>query len=366
MRGIAILLFLAVAAPQARTTPQTFEGLSAQARQAYKADHLQEAAQLFTRAVKLRPDWTEGWWALGMIAYERDQYPACRDALTRMVHLDGSAAPGWALLGLCEFQTKQYDPAFQHLKKAHMLVSVTEAGGPLLNMANYRLAELLTRKGAFEVALEVYLDVALKVRDNPRMIFAAGLAALRMPILPADVPSNQRDVVMMAGKAFWDIAAEAPPETEAAFRALVSKYPKFPNVHYFYGTYLAAHHPDQCASQFLQELRVNPGSVPARVQLCLRYLVEKKTAEALKMAREAVALSPESVGTQLALGEVYQAQGNNKLALVAFLEAKRIDPDDPHVLTYLVNIYRVLGQVENMKRELAAYKRLKAAQSNWP
>ncbi len=364
-RRICILLLLAVAAA-AQTAPQSFEELSTKASKAYTDNRLEDAVELYKRAVKLRSNWTEGWWALGMIAYERDQYPECRDDLTRMVQLDTSAAPGFALLGLCEFRVKAYDPAFQHLKKAHMLVSVRQVGGPLLDMADYHLALLLTRQGAFEVADEVLLNVALRVHNNSDMMFAAGVTSLRMPILPSDVPADQRDVVTMAGKAFWDLASQPPEQTEADFRALVAKYPKFPNVHYFYGSYLAAHHPDQSASQFAEELRVNPDSVPARVQLALRYLVERKTDEALKLARQAVALSPDSVGSQLALAEVLRAQGHDDQALVPYLEAERLDPNSPKIRLYLENDYRALGRVDDMKREQANYDRLKNEQRNWP
>ena len=111
-----------------------------------------------------------------MVQYERDRYPECRNALTSMVALDSSAAPGWALLGLCEFRTKEYDASFEHLKHAHMLVSVRQNGGPLMDMADYHLTLLLIRQGAFEVAQEILLRVALKVRTNPEMMFAGGLA----------------------------------------------------------------------------------------------------------------------------------------------------------------------------------------------
>jgi tetratricopeptide (TPR) repeat protein len=150
-----------VAVAVAQTPTSSFDEVSSRAQQAYDSNHLGEAAQLYAEAVKLRPDWARGWWAQGMIAYERDQYPECRDSLARMVQLDPSAAPGFALLGLCEFRIKQYDLAFQHLKKGHMLVPVREGGGPLLDMADYHLALLLTRQGAFEVAQEVLVRVAL-------------------------------------------------------------------------------------------------------------------------------------------------------------------------------------------------------------
>jgi tetratricopeptide (TPR) repeat protein len=187
-----------------------------------------------------------------------------------------------------------------------------------------------------------------------------------MPVLPSDVPMSQREVVTMAGKAFWDLATQPPAEAEEDFRALVAKYPKFPNVHYFYGTYLAARHPEQCVPEFLEELRITPDSVPARVQLALRYTVEEKLEEAVKMAREAVALSPDSVGAQLALADTLRAQGNDEAALTAFLQAKKLDPVSPKIRLFLVNVYRALGRIEDMRREQSEYERLKAEQSNWP
>ena len=368
IRRLTVILLLATSAAgqSAPQTPQTFEELSSKAGQAYEADHPEEAAQLFSRAVKLRPDWSQGWWALGMIEYQRDRYPECRDALTQMVKLDSSAAPGFALLGLCEFRTKQYDAALQHLKKAHRLVPVTQPGGQLLDIADYHLAMLLNQQGAFEVAQEILMRVARRVHDNPEMKFAAGLPSLRIPILPSEIPPNQREVVTMAGEAFWDLATQSPEDAEADFKVLVAKYPKFPNVHYFYGTYLAARYPEQCVPEFLQELTVAPDSVPARVQLSLRYLLEDKFDEALKTAREAVALSPDSVGAQLAFAKGLRAQGDNEGALAAFLVAERLDPVSPSIRLYIVNVYRALDRIEDMRRESAEYERLKAEQGTWP
>lgn len=367
MRRLLVSLFLLFAvAATGQKSPQTFNELATKAQQAYEANRPEEAAQLYARAVKLRPAWTEGWWALGMLNYERDHYSECRDALTRMVKLDPSAAPGFALLGLCEFRTKQYDIALEHLKKAHMLVPVRESGGPLLDMADYHLGLLLTRQGAFEVAQEVLVRVALKVRNNPEMMFGTGLTSLRMPILPSEVPENQRDLVTMAGKTFWDLATQPPAEAEADFAALVAKYPNVPNVHYFYGTYLAARHPEQCAPEFQQELRVSPDSVPARVQLALRYIVEMKLDDASKLAREAVAQSPDSVGAQLALAETFRAKGDDQAALAAYLQAQKLDPVSPKIRLYLVNAYRALGRIDDMRREQSEYRRLKTEQPNWP
>jgi tetratricopeptide (TPR) repeat protein len=366
MKGGLAALVLAAALAVAQTPPPGLEELSAKAQQAYEANRPEEATALYSRAVKLRPDWAQGWWALGMLNYQGDRYAECRDALTHLVALDASAAPGWALLGLCEFRTKQYDTSFQHLKRAHMLVPVRQGSTPLLDMADYHLGLLLTQQGAFEVAQEVLLRVALKVRSNPDMEFACGLPALRMPILPSEVPTGQRDVVALAGKAFWDLFTRPPGEAEADFKTLLSKYPNFPNVHYYYGTFLAAHDPERSAPEFLQELRISPDSVPSRVQLVLRYVVEGKLDEALRLAKEAVKLSPDSTGTQLALAQTLRARGDDEGALAAFLEAKRLDPISPKVRLFLVGAYRALGRLDDMRREQAEYDRVKSEQANWP
>ncbi len=363
--GLLLSLLYAVAT-FAQSSPQTFDALAEKARQAYESDRLDEAAALYRDAVKLRPDSSQSWWALGMIEYQRDRYPECRDALTRLISLDPSAAPGFALLGLCEFRTKQYEHSFEHLKKAHRMVPPTQPGGPLLDVADYHLAMLLTQQGAFEVAQELLMRVARRVHTNPDMMFAAGLPSLRMPIFPENVPADQRDVVTLAGKAFWDLATQPPDQAENEFKDLISKYPKFPNVHYFYGTYLAARRPEDCVPEFLQELSISPDSVPARVQLALRYILDDKLTDALKLAREAVKLSPDSVGAQLALAKALKAQGDNKESLTAYLEAERLDPVSPAIRLQIVNLYRALDRVDDMRREMAEYERLKSQEANWP
>jgi len=362
---VTMVIVLAANAP-AQTAAQTFDDISSQAQKAYQDNLPAEAIRLYSQAVSLRPGWAEGWWALGMIQYEGDHYAECRDALTRMVKLDTSAVPGWALLGLCEFRTGEYGAAFEHLKKAHMMLPNQQAVGQLMDVADFHLSMLLIRQGAFELAQEVMVRVAREARNNPDMVFATGLASLRMPVLPSDVPENERDVVTMAGRTFWDLYTEKPAEAEADFMALLIKYPSFPNVHYFYGIHLASVHPELAAPQFLEELRLNPDSVPARVQLALRDTLDGKLVEAVKWAREAVTLSPDSVGPRLALGQALSTQGEYEKALDAFLAAKRLDAVSPRIRLYLANCYRALGRMDDMRREQAEYNKLKVEQANWP
>jgi tetratricopeptide (TPR) repeat protein len=344
---------------------ESFEQLSARARQAYEASRPAEAIGLFDRALKLRPEWAEGWWAVGMLHYEGDRYAECRDALARMTKLDPSAAAGWALLGLCEFRTRQYDGSFEHLKRAHMMV-LQGTGSDFKAIADYHLALLLNRQGAFEVSQAVLISVAPLMRSNTEMMLGGGLACLRMPILPEEIPAANREVVSLAGRVLWDLATKPPADTESDFATLLARYPSFPNVHYLYATYLAAHHPEAAEREFLAELKVSPDSIPSKVGLVLRYLNEQRLDEALRLARQAVAASSDSVGTQLALGKILHARGEEKAALAAFLEAKRLDPASPEIRFNLVTSYRLLGMVGPMRQEQAEYTRLKAEQKNWP
>ena len=363
--AIAVLLLGSLAVAQSPAPGPSFEQLSQLARKAYESDRRDEAVTFYNRALRLRPAWAEGWWALGSIHYEAGRPAPCRDALQRMVKLDASAAPGWLVLGLCEFQLKQYDAAFSDLKRGHMLVP-EGLGGKLLDLADYHIALILIRRGAFELAQEFLVKVAWHVKDDAEKMFACGLAALRMPILPDEVPQADREVVFLAGRAFWDLATKPPAESEASFAVLLAKYPRFPNVHYFYGTYVAVHRPPESLKEFQEELRINPASVPARVQLVLKYLDEPRLDEALKLAREAVQLSPDSVGCQLALGRALTASGDDEGALAAFLAAKKLDPVSPQVRLFLTGSYRALGRVEQMRLEQAEHDRLKAETSRWP
>ncbi|HWR54729.1 MAG TPA: tetratricopeptide repeat protein, partial [Bryobacteraceae bacterium] len=280
-----------------------------------------------------------------------------------LTRLDPEAAAGWALRGLCEFRTRQYDLAREHLKRAHTL---TTGGGELRRIADYHLALLLIREGAFELSFEILVKVARMAKNDPEIAFACGLAALRMAVLPEEVAPADRDVVAVAGKAFFDLATRPPAESKAAFDTLLGRYPEFPNVHYFYGTYLAVHRPDDAIPEFLKELQVSPQHVPARVQLALQHLSRGETEQALKWAAEAASISPDSVGTRLAFGRALMNAGKEEAALAEFLKAKELDPASPEIRMYAVSAYRALGRKEEMLREQNEFERLKALQKNWP
>ena len=52
----------------------------------------------------------------------------------------------------------------------------------------------------FEQALETLGEFAAEGNDNPRVIEAMGIATLRMPLLPTEMPPERREMVLMAGR----------------------------------------------------------------------------------------------------------------------------------------------------------------------
>src|ERR1035441_6951349 len=100
--AISVLLPASLAfAAQTPATAPTFATLSQQAQAARDTNQLQQATDLYKKALKLKPDWEEGLWNLGSIAYDLDQYKECVLAFGKLQELKPDGAPGWTMAGLC-------------------------------------------------------------------------------------------------------------------------------------------------------------------------------------------------------------------------------------------------------------------------
>ncbi len=193
---LAVWLFLPLSLVGAQSAnPQQFAKLAAAAEQARTHDQLYEAANLYRRAVELRPGWAEGWWYLGTLLYDQDRFAEAEESFTRFVPLGPKPGPALALLGLCEYETRHLDRALLHLE------GWQRAGSPgtseLGSIARFHLALLATHLGQFDRALGL-LAVA---GGTPFRTEAAGLAALHMKFLPEEYPARDRELVMLAGHA---------------------------------------------------------------------------------------------------------------------------------------------------------------------
>ena len=343
-------------AKPATADPAGFAAIAKQASAARDANDLDTAVALYKRALALKPDWTEGWWGLGTACFDLDRYADANDAFRRVLAKDDSDGVTWVFKGLTSFKLKRYDEALSELTQARRR-GVT-ASREISETARYHTALLLTRNEDYEQSLAVLSDFGLEGNDSPRIIEALGLATLRMPILPDDLPGTRRELVMMAGRAQFFFAARLLQASQNAFETLATRYPDTPNVHYAYGVMLAGEQPEQAIERFKRELKVSPTHVLAKIQIAFAYIKRSEFAEAKPWAEQAAQEAPTLFIAHNALGQALLATGDVEGAVRALENAVKLAPDSPAMHFALARAYRAANRGADADREQAEFTRL--------
>ena len=356
---LAILVLLGAAVHAETPAQSTFEQLSQAAEQARQAGRTDEAIGLLRGALALNPRWKEGLWYLGGLYYGRNNFAGCRESLQQLVKLEPGGAAGWSMLGLCDYEAGQYDAALDHLRHGQRSPQGTTA--QIDSVARYHLAMLLTRAGDYESALGLYYALAKSGSAvNDALLQAAGTAALRRPYLPERVPPSEREMVYRAGKAFWDVSSGKAAEGKTEFDTLARDYPKTPNVHYLYGSYLLTIDPDRGIEEMQRELTISPGHIGALVTLAVEYLRRGDTAHALLLANEAVRKEPGSFAAHTVLGRILVETGELAKGVEELEKAEKLAPESLQPRIALATAYAKLGRAKDAARERQEFLRLKA------
>jgi len=356
----AFLLMLAPSGQQPPAHPRpsaTFEALSRQAVAARDAGHLNEAVALFKKALKERPDWDEGWWNVGSIAYDRDQYIECAQSFEQLTVLKPDSAPAWTMSGLCEYQLRNFDSAVRSLQQAERL----SFQGPRELSASGRLhlALVLIKTGKFEKAINVLSDLTKFDRKTSEIIVAAGIAGLRQPWLPSEVPESERAKVMQLGGAMATGMELDVKDAIAQFEAVVQQFPNDPNVHFRFGAFLMQQTPDRGLAELKKTLELDPEYIQALVGFAMIYLNRGDPQTALEYAERAVKASPTDFGPHVALGRALLALNDDAGAAKELEIAVNIEPGNSDAHFSLASAYSHLGRKEDAQREHEEFKRLK-------
>jgi tetratricopeptide (TPR) repeat protein len=351
---IAALLFLLPALVLAQSP--SFDALAKRAEAARAANDFDQAISLYQRATKLRPSWNEGWWYLGMLYYEQDRYPEARDSFRRLLNLGGKTGIGWTMLGLCEFQTRQYDLSLMHLLKGDQF-GIAHAE-QFQKVSNYYVVLLLTREGKYEEALQRLAVIGQGGGQGNDYIEAAGIAGLRKPMLPVELPAAERELVMDTGQAVFLSLTRHAKEAGVQFETLIKKYPATPNVHFLYGAFLIAEDADKALLELKRELEIQPHHLPSLLSLATEYVRREQPADALPFAREAVESAPNAAPARLTLGRVLVKLGQIDEGIQQLETAVRISPvmADSHFA--LGTAYQQAGRKLDAQRERAEFARL--------
>lgn len=329
-----------------------------QAETARKENHVDAAIALYKKGVALKPAWEEGWWSLGTLEYGLDQFAEARDAFRHLTAIQPGAGAPWAMLGLSEFETRQYDRSLSHLRHAADLHTGQEQS--IADEANYHLALLLTRNEEYEGAMKALALFAQRNLNDAKFIEAMGIAALRKPLLPAEVVPTDRQLVMDVGRVMYDATALRTTEAGAEFKILVDKYPETPNIHYLYGSFLMFADANNGLREMKKELEVSPAHVPAMVTIANEYIQRKDFQAALPYARKAAELEPQSFPAHAVLGRVL-AEGDldNQRGIQELEEARKLAPGSPQVRIALATAYAKAGRKEDAAKERREFLKLR-------
>lgn len=332
------------------STAATFDELSARANAAREANNLPEAVRLYRAALAENPKWTPGWWFLGTILYDSNEYAGCREALSHFVELKTDAAPAWGILGLCEYETGEYAPSLAHVSRS-LSLGISEQPD-MEKVLRYHEAILLTHASQFDLAIQKYVwFVRGAATPPPALLNALGLAALRTPLLPKDIPPDQQEMFASAGiAAFYQMSGNGPA-AQQAFAALLQRYPTAHHVHYLYGCSLLAVNPEEAVAEFKRELQNTPASGGTLTMLSWALLNRGDVAAALPYAQKAAAAEPANPMAEYVFGRSLVETGDVEHGIKRLETAEKQDPGNLEFHLALASAYPKARRYEDARRE---------------
>lgn len=352
-------LFLSAAAEGQETSAasrQGFDRLMQAAESARDENHNDQAMRLFRQALAANPDSQQALWYLGTMHYEKGEYAEARDRLRQLLTLRSDAGPGWAFLGLSEFQLGEYSHSLDDLQ--HGLVQGLEDRKELLQVVYYHLAVLLTRFERYDDSMDMLLKMLASGSSDRTLVEPAGLAGLRLPLLPAEIPPDRRELVDLAGNAVVALQTQHYGQADEEFRRLIAAYPNEPGVHFLYGAYLAQLHPNEAMPQFERELQISPTHVLARVRLADILITQGKFDEALALARQAAKLEPKRASAHMLAGEALIRKGNASEGIEELEAARADDPAVTRIHWDLLRAYATAGRKHDAELEKQEMEKL--------
>jgi tetratricopeptide (TPR) repeat protein len=333
-----------------------FEEVARKAAEARDKDQLDEAIRLYREGARMRPRWDEGLWYLATLLYEQDRFAEARDAFRRFLALKPEAGPGWALKGLCEFRLKQYEAALRSLQKGTDLGYGTNTA--VQRAAWFHLSMLLVRAGQFELAVRPLTFLARSEPASADLVEATGLMLLRVPKLPAEITTGERELVTLAGRAAYAHLSRNGEEAKRRFDELIERFPAAPNVHYAHAIFLLGSDSGAALGEFRKEIEIQPRSVFAYLDLAFELIRRGDFADALAPAEKAVSLAPQLFASHNALGRALVETGSLERGIAELEIAAKLAPDSPEMHFALARAYAKAGRKDDAARARATFAEL--------
>lgn len=345
-------------AQQQSTFPKDFDRVAAQAEQARSTNRIEEAIELYRKALSLRSRWAEGWWHLGTLLYERDAFADAAVALGQATALSPNVGTAWVMLGLCEFKLGRHTDALKHIQRGRRLG--TSAEPQFRHVMLYHEGLLRLGKGEFELAQETLELLSHEGFENEDQTTALGLSVLRLrlsDLLAGD--SALRELVRRAGWAEHLAAQKKFDEAQKEYERLATDFLKVQNVHYAYGRFLLLSRDDEKAiAAFQREIENTPNHLLARLRIADTKLKLKDYAGGLPYAEEAVKLSPQIPLGHYLLGVLLLDTNQTTRAITELETAQKSLPNEPKIYFALGRAYQRANRKEDAERARVTFAKL--------
>jgi tetratricopeptide (TPR) repeat protein len=176
------------------------------------------------------------------------------------------------------------------------------------------------------------------------VIEAAGLAGLRRPILPEDLPPGDKDLIDRGRAGSLCVSGKRPADAQKYFAELLANYPNAPNVHYLYGSFLLASDADGGLREFQKELELNPKHAEALATIALEYEKRGDSDKAIPYAQRAVEADPQFFAAHGVLGRLLANAGEVEKGIKELEIARQQAADSPQVHFSLAAAYAIAGR----------------------
>lgn len=344
---------------RATVSARNFDRVAAQAEQARGENRIEEAINLYRKALSLRPRWAEGWFNLGTLLYDKDAFADAAVALGRAAALSPKIGTTWVLLGLCEFRLNRPADALEHIRRGRQLG--IDANPQLRSVMIYHEGLLLIGKSDFERAQETLGQLSQEGVESDELFTALGLTVLRLRFSELKAgDAALREIVVRAGRAQHMAAQKKFDEARTGYERLAADFPKSYNVHYALGRFLLVSNDDERAVAALtREIENNPKHLLAHLLIADTRLRRREYADGLPYAEEAAKISPRLPLAHYLLGSLLLGAGQTERAVTELEIAARLMPDESRIFYALSNAYARAGRKTDAGRALATFARLK-------
>jgi tetratricopeptide (TPR) repeat protein len=357
LRRTTALIIAIVFAYSGVTSAQSYRDLATRADQARDAERLDEAADLYRKALALRPAWAEGWWSLGTIQYDKNEYPAAARSFRRLVAIQPKSGNALAMLGLSEFELGQDAQALKHIQASREVGLANDE--QLRKVVLYHEGVLLQRAGKFESAQQTLEQLCLLGVDTDDVANALGMTLLRSTAkVPPTKEAKDSDVVLRVGRAECFAGQKKYEEGKKLFSEVVAENADYPNIHYAYGLFLEEMRDIKGAvSAYQEEIKHDPHDVFSRLRIAAATYKED-SATGLAYAEEAVKLNPSLPFGHYLLGLLLLDTDRFQGAIPELELARTAYPSDAKIYFALGSAYARAGRREDAARARARFAEL--------